>query len=408
MNNSVIKILLRIGSYVLVAALAVGATLALCQPPAQQPSNQNSLETNPGEATPEQSGRFTKLEELAVLIDEKYIDQQDYALMEDMAAYAFVDALPDQWSYYVSADAYNDFSDDRANQYVGIGITIVQREDNTGFDIVLVEPDSPAQQAGILPGDILVGAEGQNCAQIGMDETRNIVRGEEGTDVTVDIKRGEETLTFTITRKAIQVKAATGKMLEGNIGYVLIANFHENACNQTIEATEALIEQGATAMIYDVRNNGGGFKSELVALLDYLLPEGPLFRSMDYNNNEVVDYSKEDCLEIPMVVMVNGNSYSAAEFFAAALDEYDWATVVGDPTSGKGYFQNTYQLSDGSAIVLSVGKYFTPNGISLADEGGIVPEILVEVDDQTAAMIYAGALEPADDPQLVAAMEALK
>ena len=408
MNNSIMKILLRIGSYVLVAALAVGATLAFYQSPAGQLSSQTSTETTPGETEVVQGSRFTKLDELAAVIDEKYIDQQDYALMEDYAAYAFVEALPDPWSYYVSADYYDDLADSRANQYVGIGITIIQREDNMGFDIIQVEPNSPAKEAGILPGDILVGAEGQKCVQIGMDEVRNIIRGEEGTEVTVEIQRGEELLTFTITRRAIQIQVATGKMLEGNIGYVQIANFSDNASSQTIETTEALIEQGATAIIYDVRNNSGGYKRELVALLDYLLPEGTLFRSVYYDNEEIVDYSKADCLEISMVVMVNENTYSAAEFFAAALHDYDWATVVGDPTCGKGYFQQTYQLSDGSAIVLSAGKYYTPKGVSLADEGGIVPDILVEVDEQTAAMIYAGVLEPADDPQLVAAMEALK
>ena len=402
--NSLTKLILQIGSYVVVAILSVAVFVAFTQgwqpavePQSQQP--QQSQETQP---------RFTKLEELAQLIDEKYIDQEDYQVMEDAAAEAFVDALPDAWSYYVSASEFNAFSEDRANQYVGIGITITQREDDLGFDIILVEPDSPAQKAGIQPGDILATAEGISVAELGMDETRNRVRGEEGTDVNVGILRGEEMIQLTITRMPIMVQVVSGQMLEDNIGYVYIANFNENCCSQTIEIIGDLLDKGATSLILDVRDNPGGFKSELVSLLDYLLPEGPLFRSLDYNNNEVVDYSQESCLELPMVVMVNKNSYSAAEFFAAALEEYGWAKVAGDPTTGKGYFQNTYILSDGSALVMSVGKYYTPNGVSLADAGGIVPEILVEVDDQTAAMIYAGLLQPHEDPQLVAAMEALK
>ena len=119
------------------------------------------------------------------------------------------------------------------------------------------------------------------------------------------------------------------------------------------------------------------------------------------------DTSDEKCLQMPMAVLVNGNSYSAAEFFAAALDEYDWATVVGQPTTGKGNFQYTFELPDGSGVGLSVGKYYTPNGVCLADVGGLTPEILVELDEETAAAIYAGTLEPENDPQIQAALAAL-
>lgn len=397
------NLLLLIGTNVLVAALAITGTWAFLgkreepvQPQPTQPQQQEQTED-----------RFTKLEQLAELIDEKYIDQEDYALMEDAAAAAFTAALPDEWSYYVSASEYAAFAEDRANAYVGIGITIVQRSDDLGFDIILVEPESPAQKAGILPGDILCGAQGQDLKDVTIDQTRDLVRGEEGTSVSVQVLRDEQKLDFDLVRQTIQIQVAAGRMLEGNVGYVKIANFHTGCADMTKAITQQLLDQGATGIIYDVRNNSGGFKTELVALLDYLLPEGPLFRSLDYNNNEVVDYSQEDCLQVPMVVMVNGDSYSAAEFFAAALEEYDWATVVGSPTTGKGYFQNTYNLEDGSALVLSVGKYFTPEGVSLAETGGLVPQIQVDVDAQTAAMIYAGLLEPQEDPQLVAAVEAL-
>lgn len=398
MSRSIGKLLLQIGSYFLVAVLAATAAWAV-------------LQKNLGQPAPSQQngqGRFTKLDQLAELIDEKYIDREDYTLMEDAAAAAFVDALPDAWSYYVSASQYAAFAEDRANAYVGIGITITQREDGQGFDIILVEPNSPAQKAGILPGDVLCGAQGQSLIGFTIDQTRDMVRGEEGTQVSIQVLRDGQALDFTLVRQTIQVQVATGMILEETIGYVKIANFHTGCAELTQALTQQLLDQGATSIIYDVRNNGGGFKAELVELLDYLLPEGPLFRSVDYDNNEVVDYSEAGCLQIPMVVMVNEESYSAAEFFAAALEEYDWATVVGAPTSGKGYFQNTYDLPDGSALVLSVGKYYTPEGVSLADAGGLVPQIQVEVDAQTAAMIYAGVLEPEEDPQLMAAVELLK
>ena len=141
-------------------------------------------------------------------------------------------------------------------------------------------------------------------------------------------------------------------------------------------------------------------------LLDYLLPAGPLFRSEDYEGTVLVDESDEKCLEIPMAVLVNGGSYSAAEFFAAALSEYEWAVVVGTQTSGKGYFQVTYRLVDGSAVGLSIGKYTTPNGVSLQDVG-ILPDVVAEVDEQTEYLIYAGSLTPEEDPQIQAAVRAL-
>ena len=169
---------------------------------------------------------------------------------------------------------------------------------------------------------------------------------------------------------------------------------------------EELTEQGATALIFDVRNNPGGYTSELVKLLDHLLPAGDLFRQVNYAGKESVDKSDAACLEMPMAVLINGNSYSAAEFFAAALQEYEWATVVGEKTTGKGYFQTTFKLPDGSAVGLSIGKYFTPKGVSLANTG-VTPDVPVEVDDRTESEIYYGTLDPMEDPQILAAIAVL-
>ena len=197
-------------------------------------------------------------------------------------------------------------------------------------------------------------------------------------------------------------------MLEDGVGLVSIYNFDSRCYDETIAALESLLDQGAQKLIFDVRGNPGGYQKELVKILDYLLPEGDLFRSEYYTGSVVVDKSDAKCLEMPMAVLINGNSYSAAEFFAAALEEYDAAVTVGLPTTGKGYFQTAIRLSDGSAVRLSIGRYTTPNGVSLADVGGLQPNILVEVDDETAAAIAAGTLEPENDPQIQAALEALK
>jgi carboxyl-terminal processing protease len=241
-----------------------------------------------------------------------------------------------------------------------------------------------------------------------VDEARNLVRGEKNTKVNLTVLRGSEELELSIIRQEVRTPVATAQMLDGNIGLITIVNFDSRCAEETIAAIDTLLEQGATKLIFDVRNNPGGYANELVKVLDYILPKGDLFRTVDYRGVEDVDKSDARCIEgVPMAVLVNGDSYSAAEFFAAALSEYDYAIVVGEPTVGKGYFQYTYELSDGSAVGVSVGKYFTPQGKSLAEEGGLVPDVLVTVDYDTAMAIYAGTLDPALDPQIQAAIDAL-
>lgn len=383
-----LDLLLKTLSYILVAAIASAATLAIC------------MGTG--------AGKSDKLAELEALILDKFIDEADQTAMEDGAAAGMVAALGDPWSYYVPASEYDAHMEQMNNSYVGIGVTITVREDGEGFDIIQVEPGGAAKEAGILPGDIITAVEGQSAAALGTDGAKALIRGEEGTTVDLTIRRDGTDRNVTVERRTVQVQVAEGQLLEGNIGLVKITNFDSRCADETIAAIEELLKQGAQGLIFDVRNNPGGYKSELVEVLDHLLPEGPLFRSLFYTGEETVDSSDDKCLPLPMAVLINGSSYSAAEFFAAALEEYNWAVTVGQPTTGKGYFQNTYQLGDGSAVGLSVGKYFTPNGVSLAEVGGLVPNILVEVDSETAARIYGGLLEPEEDPQIQAALEALQ
>ena len=259
----------------------------------------------------------------------------------------------------------------------------------------------------MIAGDVIVGIEDRSAAGMTADEARDLVRGEENTQVKLTIKRGAETFDFLVTRKTVLTPVATGRMLDGKIGLVTITNFDDRCFDESKAAIDSLIGEGAVALIFDVRNNPGGYKHELVKLLDYLLPAGPLFRAEDYLGNVQVDQSDDKYLDIPMAVLVNGYSYSAAEFFAAALSEYEAATVVGQQTYGKGYFQTTILLNDGSAVGLSVGKYTTPNGHNLAGVG-ITPDIVVEVDEDTDFQIYAGTMDPELDPQIQAAVEALK
>ena len=348
----------------------------------------------------------SKLTQVQNMIEERFIGEVDPTALEDAAAAAMVAATGDRWSGYIPAAEYQDYLDHMKNSYVGVGMTIRALEE--GFEVIQVEPTGPAAEAGVQAGDVVVAVFGQPVAGMTASDLSAQVKGEAGTTVDLTFARGEEELTFTIERREIQTTVAEGEMLEEGIGLVTIHNFDSRCADETIAAIEDLLDQGAQKLIFDVRGNPGGYADELVEVLDYLLPEGPLFRSEYYTGKVKVDESDAKCLDVPMAVLMNGDSYSAAEFFAAALEEYEVAITVGQPTTGKGYFQTTTRLKDGSALRLSVGKYTTPNGVSLAEVGGLVPNIQVDVDDETYADIMAGILEPENDPQIQAALEALK
>ena len=306
----------------------------------------------------------------------------------------------------MTAEEYKAYQDTMSNSYVGVGITVQIRQDGQGIDILEVLSGSPAEKAGLKPGDRIIAVDDTSLTDGNAQEGSELIRGEEGTTVSLTVVRGEEQKTFTVERKRFQSIVATGEMLGNNIGLVTIENFDARCAEETIAAIESLKNQGATSLIFDVRNNPGGYKDELVEVLDYLLPEGEIFRTEDYRGEVETEQSDAACLDMPMAVLVNLNSYSAAEFFAAALDDYDAAVVVGEKTYGKGYFQTAIPLSDGSAVNLSIGKYFTPKGQSLAGVG-LTPEVEVIVDEETAASIYYGLLEPDEDPQIQAAVDAL-
>lgn len=379
----------KILSYVLTVILTAVATVAVCLT-LFGPNTQG----------------IHKLMQLEALIKARYIGELDVTAMEDAAAEAMVGSL-DRWSYYIPAAEYQSYQEQMANAYVGVGITIQLDEATGGFRVMEVNENGPAQEAGLLAGDLIIGAAGQDVRGMDVNDVGALVKGEENTKVELTVLRDGMEKTFTVIRKRVAVTVATGIMLEDGIGLITIENFDARCAQETIAAIEKLLEQGATALVFDVRNNPGGYASEMVELLDYLLPKGELFRTVDYRGKEDVEMSDAKYLDLPMAVLVNRSSYSAAEFFAAALNDYDAAVIVGEQTSGKGHFQNTFELSDGSAVSLSVGKYFTPGGISL--EGvGITPEILVTVDEETEALIYYGQLPSTEDPQIQAAVAALK
>jgi carboxyl-terminal processing protease len=238
------------------------------------------------------------------------------------------------------------------------------------------------------------------------DDLAALVKGEIGTMVTIVVEREGQNLTFDITRDVIYTYSITSRMLENGVGYIAIADFDSNVDDEFRQHLSALQEQGAKGFVFDVRNNPGGYVSVMHDMLDGLLPEGPVITMVDKAGAEMPLTSDAKMLEMPMVVITNEYSVSAAEFFAAALQEYDMATVVGTKTSGKGYSQQTFDLNDGSSVHISTTRYYTPKGNSLA-ETGVTTDVLVELPLEDLNMLLSGKLEDADDEQLQAALEAV-
>ncbi len=347
----------------------------------------------------------TKMDEVMDVIDELYVGDYNREELEEYAASAMVDALGDRWSYYLTEEVLQQYLQDMENEYYGIGLTVQQQDGViTIFDVA---PDSPAALAGILPGGELRTVDGQSVEGLDTTAVKELVQNgiAEG-EVVLTILREGVLNEYSLSGEVIKVDPVRYEMMDGT-GYIKVKNFDARSAEQIISACEALVDQGATGLVFDLRFNPGGQLDELLKALDYILPEGDLFLSKVKGGEMEAERSDAKCLKMPMAVLVNGESYSAAEFFAAALQEYDWATVVGEQTSGKGYAQRTITLPGGGAVHISAKEYFTPNGISLADVG-ISPDIPVEIDEEPWMLLYYDMLEAEDDPQLQTALEVIK
>ena len=378
------KKVLIVLSYVLVAALACGATLLFV-----------SASTD-----------YNKLEDLENLILTSFAGDADKTKIEDAAADAMVNAMGDRWSYYIPAAELPSFLENSENAYVGIGVTVQATDDNSGLMVIAVQPGGPAEEAGVQVGDVIIQVDGESAQDRTVTEISAMIKGEEGTVVSITVLRSGEGITMSMTRKRMETTVASSKLLNEHVGLVTIQNFDERCADETIAAIKALLNQGADMLLFDVRNNPGGYVDELTKVLDYLLPEGNLIRTVGTDGSDETVISDADCVKVPMAVLVNENTYSAAELFAVDLSEYGVARIFGQKTSGKGFFQQVFQFSDGSAAGISVGRYYTSQGNNL--EGiGLTPDEEIKLDDESEALLYNGMLEPENDAQLQAALSYL-
>ena len=341
--------------------------------------------------------------EAMVLINARFVGDHDIGKAADAAMDGLITGLGDRWSYYVDAKGYENLKNSKDNAYVGIGVTVSYPEGEEGLYVEAVAENGPAAAAGLRPGDTILAVGEVRLA--GEDRSRGteLIQGEAGTQVELLLRGGGgEERTVSVTRGRVEEHPVSYALLADGTGLITIQNFNSRCADEAIAAVDDLREQGAERLVFDVRNNGGGFLDELTRLLDYLLPEGPIFRSQTKAGRETVVSSDAGCVEMPMAVLVNENTYSAAELFAAELQEWDWGEVVGVQTFGKGFSQQTFPLLNGGAVNLSTAKYFTGQGNCLIGVG-LTPDRVVELDEEQAAKLRARILDPAEDPQLQAA-----
>ena len=376
---------IRFWALILACVLCVGVTYGLT---VQRERGRIGSEENYSQAM--------KYLEIKNVIDEKYVGTVNEESVSAAAFDAMVSALGDQWSYYMSPSEYSAYKLYSANQYVGLGVQVDKDAETGGLKITGVNSGTPADNAGLEAGDIILAVAGTDITGMTVGDARSFISSNLGESVKLKIrdKDGNES-ELSVNCELIYTSPVTYRMLSGSIGYVQILNFDSGAADAAIKAIETLLGQGALGFVFDVRTNPGGLLSELTALLDYLLPSGNIFISVDKAGNQTPTESDSVCLDMPMAVLVNADTYSAAEFFAAALQDYNWAEIVGERTTGKSRSQQTIELSDGSAVHLSTARYLTPAGIDLAEQGGLIP-------DQEVTLTATG------DAQLNAALSAVQ
>ena len=318
----------------------------------------------------------------------------------DRGLAAFVDGLGDRWSYYLDREGYQATTERRANSYVGIGVTVDSASREEGLLVLSVIEGGPADKAGVVAGDIVTAVDGESIAGDARSTATDKVKGEAGTKVTLTLL-GEDgsTRDVTCTRASLRNSSAQGTMLDGGIGWVRLSNFYSGSADSFRQEVDALLAQGAESLIVDVRGDPGGYIAELETILDYLLPEGPVFTQKPRWWFKSVYQSDADCVDLPMAVLVDRNSYSAAELLAAQIRESTGAPIVGERTSGKGYSQVTFPLVNGGGVGLSTATYRTGSGHSLIGEG-IIPDVELSLPE-------GAAMGGGDDIQLQAAIELL-
>lgn len=343
-----------------------------------------------------------KLSVLKGLIDENYIGDVDEEALEEGIYKGYIQGLEDPYSVYYNEEETKDLYETTEGEYSGIGAVLSQDLESGVITLVQIYEGSPAAKAGLKDNDILTKVGDIEVTGMDLSEVVTYIKGEKGTDVDLTVLRGEdaEEITVTATRDTVEAQTVKYEMLEGQTGYLSVSEFDSVTYAQYEEALNKLTDQGMTGLIVDLRNNPGGNLNTVCEMLDLVLPKGTIVYTEDKDGKrETATSDDEHQINVPMVVLVNGNSASASEIYAGAIQDYGIGKIVGTQTYGKGVVQQIFDLGDGTSVKLTIAEYFTPNGRSIDGEG-ITPDVEVEYE--------ADENNPEADNQLEKALEVMK
>ncbi|ONI46722.1 peptidase S41 [Candidatus Epulonipiscium fishelsonii] len=321
-----------------------------------------------------------KMDAIEQILEENYVGEINSQKMEEGIYKGFVSGVGDPYTSYFTPEEFEDFMSQTRGIYVGIGVQMTIDKTDNNITIVEVFPNSPAEKAGILPKDKIIGAAGTSLTGDDFDIAPEIITGKEGTSVVVKIYRPstDETMDFLVERARVVYPSVDYEMLDDQIGYIHLRQFEELTHEQFKEALSDLEQQGAKGIVLDLRNNTGGFLDVTEDIVDELIPKGIIVSTKD-NSGEIVHSESDDkYTDIPLVVLVNEQSASASEVLSGALKDHNRAKLVGTRTFGKGIVQTILPFVDGSAIKITTAEYYTPSGISIQGIG-IEPDYLVEL-----------------------------
>ncbi|MFV0466978.1 MAG: S41 family peptidase [Lachnospiraceae bacterium] len=352
------------------------------------------------------SETISKIDTLTDYIRMYYYEDVTDETLEDGLYKGIMESMGDNYTDYYTVEEYENLQISATQNYYGIGAGLLQDEDTMAVSIIRVYEGTPAEAAGLKKGDIIVSVDEVQADTIDVSELVTYIRGEEGTKVHLEIIRDDEQMSFDVVRANVDLPTVTSKMLEEGIGYLRITEFGAGTAAQFEEAVAELSKEGMESMIVDLRDNPGGMVSSVTTILDDILPEGVLVYTEDkYGQRDDFTSSGDSKMSYPMAVLINGNSASASEIFAGAIRDYDYGTLIGTTTFGKGIVQTIFPLEDGDAIKLTTSKYFTPSGENIHGTG-IEPDITLEYE-------YTGDPEAEEyneleDNQVLKALEVLK
>ena len=319
-------------------------------------------------------------------------DRANRSATTDAYLLCYVEALGDPYAVYRTADEYEDYDVDMSGSFVGIGVSVLYDPLSNTIEIEEIIPDSPAEGAGLLAGDFILGVEDIKVSENDYITVINTLRGEEGTEVTVYVDRAGEQLSFTMKRRRLTDHSVRYQVIEGtNVGYVRITQFKDNTAEQFKEAIDALELAGVSGYLFDLRGNPGGYISTVVESIAYLSPKGVTIASFDNGDPPMTDTDDHE-VNKPMVVLANGMTASSGELFTAAVRDLKGAIVVGQTTYKKGIMQGTYSLGDGSTVTLTIGHYNPPSGINYHGIG-VIPDVEIVNTQADVDAQYERALE---------------